>query len=230
MKVLGIILLVLVLLMLMRVGCRVDYSAHGFYLWLKIAWFRIKLLPRKPLTAEQQAAKDKKEADKKAKKRADKAAKEKAVEEAKARGESIPKKKPGDLVWLLEFLNPVFHGLNQLRRKLRIDHMTIMYRIGGAKDPALAAQRYGQVSAGGGALFPLLNATLDVRGWDVDLGIDFSEEKTLVAVSANATYRLGHLLVIVIALAFRALRIYLNHKKETKTKEEANHAGQASNR
>ena len=230
MKVLGVILLVLVLLMFMRVGCRVDYSAQGFNLWLKIAWLRIKLLPKKPLTAEKQAAKDKKDADKKAKKRADKAAKKKAAEEAKARGETLPKKKPGDLVWLLEFLNPVLHGLNQFRRKLRIDHMTITYRIGGAKDPSQAAVRYGQVAAGGGDLFPLLNATLDVRGWDVDLGIDFTEEKTLVAVSANATYRLGQFLVIVIALGLRALRIYLNHKKETKTKEEANHAGQASNR
>lgn len=230
MTALGIILLLLALLMLLRAGCRVEYSVQGFYLWLKIAWFRLRILPKKPLTPEQQANKDKKEAKKKAKKRADKAAKKKAEDEAKARGETVPKTKPGDLLWLLEFLMPVFQCLNQLRRKLRIDHMKLIYRIGGAKDPSQAAVRYGQVSAGGGALFPLLNAALDVRDWDVDLGIDFTQEKTQVAVSANATYHLGHLLVIIIALGIRALRIYLKHKKETTTKEEANHAGQASNR
>lgn len=230
MKILCIVILLLALLMLLRVGCRVEYSADGFFLWLKIAGIRFQLLPKKPLTPEQQEKQEKKEAEKKAKKRAEKAAKQKAKEEAKAKGEAPPKKKPGDLLWLLEFLKPVFQALNQLRRKLRIDHMEITYAIGGADDPSEAAVRYGQVAAGGGALFPLINTVLDIRQWDVDLGIDFTEEKTKVAIGANATYRLGSLLAIVIVLGAKALGIYLKHNKEKDSKEEANHAGQASNR
>ena len=230
MIILGIVVLVIVALMLLRVGCRIEYSANGFFLWLKIAGVRFRLMPGKPLTAEQQAAKDKKDAEKKKKKRTEKESKKRAKAEAKEKGQPLPRKKPGDLLWLLEFLNPAFLALNGLRRKLRIDHMTVVYAIGGGKDPSQAALRYGQVAAGGGALFPLLNAALDVRHWELDLSIDFMEEKTKVAISANATYRLGALLGIVIALGIRALGIYLKHNKETKTKEEANHAGQASNR
>ena len=189
MKILCIVILLLALLMLLRVGCRVEYAADGFFLWLKIAGIRFQLLPKKPLTPAQKEKQEKKEAEKKAKKRAEKAAKQKAKEEAK--GEAPPRKKPGDLLWLLEFLKPVFQALNQLRRKLRIDHMEITYAIGGADDPSEAAVRYGQVAAGGGALFPLINTVLDIRQWDGDLGIDFTEEKTKVAIGANATYRLG---------------------------------------
>ncbi len=54
----------------------------------------------------------------------------------------------------------LYRALGQLRRRLTISLMRIDYSIGGASDPAEAAIRYGIVSAGGGALFPLLNAPL----------------------------------------------------------------------
>lgn len=229
-KITGGVLLVILLLLLVRVGCRVDYSADGLYLWLKIAGFRFVILPKKPLTPEQEAKKQQREKEKKAKKAAEKAAKQKAKEEAKARGEATDKKKPGDLVWLLQFVRPVLTALGRLRRKLRVEHLKVDYAIGGADDPAQAAIRYGQVSAGGGALFPLLNAALDVRDWDVDLHVDFLEEKTKVALSATATYRIGQLLAIVISLGASALAIYWKHKKQTESEEEFKHGRKASDR
>lgn len=224
-KIIGAVVLVIALLMLIRVGCRIEYSAEGFFLWLKIAGFKFLILPKKSLTPEQEAQKAEKDKAKKAEQKAKKLAKKQTAEEAKARGEKPARKKPGELLWLLQFLRPAFHALNQLRRKLRIDHMDITYAIGGAKDPSDAAVKYGQVAAGGGALFPLLNAALDIRDWSVDLGVDFTEEKTKVAVGANATYRIGQLLAIVCSLGMKALVIYLKHKKESNQEEEVKHAG-----
>lgn len=218
-KIIGGILLFFVLLMFVRVGCRVDYSADGLFLWLKVACFRFTILPKKPLTPEQEAEKQRKEKEKKA----EKEAKKKAKKEAKARGEKQEKKKPGDLLWLLQLIQPAFTALNRLRRKLRVDHLKVDYAIGGADDPAAAAVRYGQVAAGGGALFPLLNSVFDVRDWDVDLAVNFLEEKTKVALSATATYRIGQLLAIVISLGVSALSVYWKHKKAVKQEEELKH-------
>lgn len=214
-KIIGGIVLFIVLLMFVRVGCSVNYSADGFYLWLKVFCFRFQLLPTKPLTAQQEAKKRAKGAEKKKKKQAKK--------EAKAKGEQPAKKKPGDLLWLLEFIRPVLTALNGLRRKLRVDRVKIDYAIGGADDPARAALRYGQVSAGGGALFPLLNSALDVREWDIDLHVDFMGEKTKVAISAAAGYRIGQLLAIVIILGIKALAIYFKHNNQVKSEEEHKH-------
>lgn len=220
-KIIGGIVLFFALLMLVRVGCRVDYSAGGLFLWLKVACFRISILPSKPLTPEQEEKKQRKDAEKKAKKKAKKAA-EQAKDEA-------PKEK-GDLKWLLELIGPALKALNRLRRKLRVDHLKLDYAIGGAGDPAQAAIRYGQVSAGGGALFPLLNAALDVRDWDVNLSVDFCEEKSKVALSATATYRIGQLLAIGISLGVKALVVYLKHEKQAEQKEELSNGRKASNR
>lgn len=222
-KIIGGIFLFFFLLMFVRVGCRVDYSADGLFLWLKVLWFRFLLLPSKPMTAQQEAEKQARKKEKEKKKQAEKAAKKKAREEAKARGEQPERKKPGDLLWLLEFIRPILSALNALRRKLRVDRLKIAYAIGGAGDPAQAAIRYGQVSAGGGALFPLLNSALDVRDWDVDLHVDFMEEKTKVAFSAVASYRIGQLLSIVLVLGVKALVIYFKHKNQVKSEEEHKH-------
>ena len=226
----GCIVLLLLLILLIRVGCRFDYSAEGLYLWLKIACFRFVLLPEKPLSPKQEAKKQAKKKLKEDKKKAAKAAKKKAKEEAKARGEKLPQKRPADLLWLLGFVRPATSALNSLRKKLRIDTLKLEYAIAGADDPAKAALRYGQVSAGGGALFPLINGVFDVKEWDVNLYVDFNQSKTKVALSATATYRVGQLLSVAIILGIKALSIYLKHKKEVTSEEEKKDGTKASDR
>lgn len=226
----GCVILFILLVLLLRVGCRFEYSADGTFLWLKVACFRFVLLPSKPLTPRQEAKKQAKQQEKRRKKMAEKAAKKKAKEEAIARGERPKKQSPAELVWLLQFVRPVFTALNSLRRKLRIESIQLEYAIGGADDPAQAALRYGQVSAGGGALFPLVNAVFDVKEWDVDLYVDFNQAKTKVALCATATYRVGQLLGIAIILGIKALSIYLKHKKQVTSEEEKKDGTKASNR
>ncbi len=198
-KIIGCVILVVVLILLVRVGCRVDFSAEGLELELKIACFRIRILP----AAEKKKPKKKKKSKKKKKKK---------KPEKK-------KKSLGELKWLLELISPALNALQGLRRKLRIDHLKVDYCIGGVNDPADAAMKYGIVSSGGGALFPLINAVFDVRDWDLNIGVDFMAEKTCVALRAQATYRIGQLLGIVLQLGWRALCVYAKHQKELKVKK-----------
>ena len=213
----GIVLLVLLVLAL-RVGCRADYSESGLFLWLTVGFLRFQLLPQKP----------KKERRKKRKKQKKQDAQEKKSQ--KAEQETDKAAKPGKLSLLLDLAGPLLRALGQLRRKLRVETIRLNYAIGGADDPAQAAIRYGIVSAGGGALIPLINEAFDVRDWDMHLGVDFDEKESRVALSAQADWRVGQLLHVLIALAIQALPIYRSNQTKTAPKEEQKHGRKASDR
>lgn len=221
--VIGLIVLVIALILLVRVGCRIDYSADGFFLDLKVGCLNIRLVPSKD-DPRKIAKQERKQAKQEQKKR------HKAEEQKGQAEQEKPKRKLGDLLWLVELIRPVLHALSQLRRKLRIEIVSVDYALGGAEDPATAAIRYGIVSAGGGALFPLVNAAFDVRDWEVDLGIDFQSERSMVAVTATGSYRIGQLLGIALSLGFRALSIYLKQKQSQPKQGGTEHGREASNR
>lgn len=219
--IIGCILAFLALLLLLPVGFRADYDAQGLRLRLKVACFRFLLYPGR-------------EKPKKEKKRKEKRAKgdtaQPSQEEQGDKG-----KKPGDLKWLLELIQPGLVALGKLRRKLKITLMRVDYSIGGASDPADAAIRYGIISAGGGVLFPLLNTAFDVRHWDVNVGVDFQREQSLVILAAEGGWRLGTLVRILLTLglcAFQAYRKQQNQKeiKTTTTKEDIHNGRKASDR
>ena len=46
--ILAVIVLVLFLLGQVRVGGRAEFNKEGFFLWIRLGWFQIKLLPSKP--------------------------------------------------------------------------------------------------------------------------------------------------------------------------------------
>lgn len=224
-KITGGILLLFALLLLVRVGCRVDYDADGLTVWLKVACFRFQLLPDRTDQEKKEAKRRRKEQKKARKDRKKDGAKPDTPEK---NGETPPKK--GDLRWLLQLVEPALRALGRLRRRLRVEYVRAGYAIGGAGDPAAAAVKYGAVSAGGGALLPLMNAALDVRDWDLDLSVDFESAETRVALSAAGTYRVGQLIAIMLALAFSALDVYMRHQNQLKKEEELKHGRKASNR
>lgn len=222
----GLIVLFLILILSVRVGCRADYSSDGFFLDLKVAFLRFRLMPPQDdpgKTAKRERRRAKKEQKKKRKQEA-KAASERQT------GQEKPGRKPGDLLWLVKLICPALEALGKLRRKLRVETVAVEYALGGATDPAKAAVQYGIVSAGGGALFPLVNAAFDVRNWEVDLGIDFQSDRSRVAVTAEASYRIGQLLGVVLSLGFRALSIYLKQKQSQPKQGGTEHGREASNR
>ena len=216
----GIVLLVLLVLAL-RVGCRADYSEEGLFLWLTIGTLRFQLLPQKP----------KKERRKKREKQKKQDAQEEKDQKAEQETDKAGKTgKPGKLNLLLDLAEPILRALGQLRRRLRVEGIRLNYVIGGADDPAQAAIRYGIVSAGGGAIIPLINEAFDVRDWDMHLSVDFDAKESRVALSAQADWRVGQLLRILIALAIQALPIYRSNQKKTDPKEEQKHGRKASDR
>ena len=216
----GIVLLVLLVLAL-RVGCRADYSEEGFFLWLTIGALRFQLLPQKPKKERREKREKQKKQD------AQEEKDQKAEQETDKAGKTG---KPGKLNLLLDLAEPILRALGQLRRRLRVEGIRLNYVIGGADDPAQAAIRYGIVSAGGGALIPLINEAFDVRDWDMHLSVDFDEKESRVALSAQADWRVGQLLRILIALAIQALPIYRGNQKKTDPKEEQKHGRKASDR
>lgn len=225
-KIIGGILLFFVLLSLVRVGCRVDYGAGGLVLYLKAACFRFQIIPSRTSPEKAEARRLKREKKKRRK------GQKKGQESAAPAQRTEKSGKKGDLRWLLQLTGPALKALGRLRRRLRVDRLEIDYSIGGAGDPAAAAVKYGKVAAGGGALFPLLNAALDVRDWDVNLGVDFQAEESQVALSAVATYRIGQLAYIALALGFSALSVFMKHQNQSKQpkKEELKHGRKASDR
>lgn len=227
-KIIGGILLFFVLLSLLRVGCRVEYGAGGLILYLKAAFFQFQLIPARKDPEQAEARRRRKEQKKKRKARK-KRRKDTQPEDKRTEAEAGKK---GDLKWLLQLVGPALKALERLRRKVRVDRLEICYSIGGAGDPAVAAVRYGKVSAGGGALLPLLDRALDVREWDVDLGVDFQAEQSRVSLCAVATYRIGQLVCIMFALGISALSAYMKHQNQSKaTKEEVlKHGRKASDR
>lgn len=220
--IIGGILVLLGLLLLLPVGFRADYDAQGLKLRLQVACFRFLLYP-----GQEKPKKEKKARKKQKKEDADQSSEEKRQEDQK--------KKLGNLKWLLELTEPIFRALEQLRRRLKISLMRVDYSIGGASDPAEAAIRYGIVSAGGGALFPLLNTAFDVRRWEVNLGVDFERDQSQVALTAVGTWMLGTLVRILLSFglcAFKAYRKQSNRtdQKRTTTKEDIQNGRKASDR
>lgn len=223
--IIGCVVLFFVLLLLLPVGARIDYSAEGLKLYLKVAFLHFLLYPGK-------------EKVKKSRKEGKKAKKKPGKEGAKPdESEQKQEKKLGNLDWLLDLTKPALRALGQLRRKLKVNLIQVEYCIGGASDPADAAIQYGIISAGGGVLFPLLNTAFDVRNWDVNVGVDFEQEKSRVAMAVQGTWMLGSLIRILFSLGLCALKAYRNRKEETGpatktaiTKEDIQHGRKASDR
>ncbi len=210
------ILLFLVVLLLLRVGVRVIYGDSGLLLYLKVAGLKFLLLPQPPMTEEEKVSKEKKKQAKAARKAAKKKAKQKAKQETGTETESAAPKKKGNLKFLLQLIKPGLQALNRLRHKVQITRLKVDYAIAGADDPAKAAIGYGIVSAGGGALLPLINETFHVSEWDVNVGVDFEKKETCIALDATATLFLGQLLVIAAIFAYQAYMIYNNGSNDTK--------------
>ncbi len=215
--IIGGLLLLIFLLSLLRVGCRIDYAEEGFFLWVTVGAVRFQLIPEK----EKKRKKQKKKV-----KRSSKEVKQASESDVHSMKES--KKKPGKLSVLLEYAKPLLSVLRQLKHSPVVDYISLQYVIGGKNDPAQAAIRYGIVSAGGGALIPLINEAVVVKRWSLQPAVDFDSEDTKAALSAKASCRVGELIFICIRYAKQVLPIYRNGKGQKNPEEEQKHGRKAS--
>ena len=195
-----VIFAVLVLIGCIPVGVDARYNAEGVFLAAKIGPFRLQLLPQKP--------------KKKPKKRKQQ---KKQPEKAPAKA-GTQEKKPNPLLsggvdGLMQLLDLAFDTLGDLRRKLRVNELTLRVLIGGADDPAKAAMGYGRAWAAIGVITPALERLFVIKKRDIRPALDYTISNTQVDAHLVTTITIGRSLALALRAGIRFLKI-LNERKK----------------
>ena len=191
---------VLVLIGCIPVGVDARYSADGVFLTAKLGPFRLQLLPQKP--------------KKKPKKR-----KPQQKQPKKTPAKAGPQeKKPNPLLsggvdGLIQLLDLAFDTLGDLRRKLRVNELTLYVLIGGADDPAKAAMGYGRAWAAIGAITPSLERLFVIKKRDIRPALDYTISNTQIDAHLVTTITIGRSLALALRAGIRFLKI-LNERKK----------------
>ena len=205
MKVLGIIIILLVLLAFIRLGCIVEYSEDGLFLFARAGPIRIKIIPSKRKhKSEKKLLKEKAKAEKKQREKAEKAQKKKAEKESLS-PEAKKEKRGGTVELVKKMLPPVLKAIGRLRRKLVIEHLTLHLTVAG-KDPCDTANLYWKAGAAMGTLTAALENCFDIRQRDLGTAVSFIEDKTRVYAYASIRYRLWELIYIAGGLGISYLK------------------------
>lgn len=195
-----VILAVLVLIGCIPVGVDARYNADGVFLAAKLGPFRLQLLPQKP--------------KKKPKKRKQQ---QKQPEKAPASSEPQEKKSnpliSGGVDGMLQLLDLAFDTLGDLRRKLRVNELTLHVLIGGAEDPAKAAMGYGRAWAAIGAITPSLERLFVIKKRDIRPALDYTISNTQVDAHLVTTITIGRSLALAVHAGIRFLKL-LNERKK----------------
>ena len=195
-----VIFAVLVLIGCIPVGVDARYSADGVFLTAKLGPFRLQLLPQKP--------------KKKPKKRKPQ---QKQPKKTPAKVEP-QEKKPNPLLsggvdGLMQLLDLAFDTLGDLRRKLRVNELTLYVLIGGADDPAKAAMGYGRAWAAIGAITPSLERLFVIKKRDIRPALDYTISNTQIDAHLVTTITIGRSLALALRAGIRFLKI-LNERKK----------------
>ena len=195
-----VILAALVLIGCIPVGVDARYNADGVFLAAKLGPFRLQLLPQKP--------------KKKPKKRKQQ---QKQPEKAPASSEPQEKKSnpllSGGVDGMLQLLDLAFDTLGDLRRKLRVNELTLHVLIGGAEDPAKAAMGYGRAWAAIGAITPSLERLFVIKKRDIRPALDYTISNTQVDAHLVTTITIGRSLALAVHAGIRFLKL-LNERKK----------------
>ena len=155
--IIGIIILVLLLLALLRVGVNAVYDEDGFYAAACIGPIHVRLTGRGKRSSQKSEKK-----------------------------EPVGKKKGGTVETMKSLLPDVLEALRRLRRKLRVDRLTLCYTAAG-DDPMKVAVEYGAGQAFMGMIVPVLENNLNVKKRDLTVRADFESEKSSIYLDAKVT-------------------------------------------
>lgn len=195
-----VIFAVLVLVGCIPVGVDARYSADGVFLTAKLGPFRLQLLPQKPKKKPQKRKPQQKQPKK---------------TPAKVEPQE---KKPNPLLsggvdGLMQLLDLAFDTLGDLRRKLRVNELTLYVLIGGADDPAKAAMGYGRAWAAIGAITPSLERLFVIKKRDIRPALDYTISNTQIDAHLVTTITIGRSLALALRAGIRFLKI-LNERKK----------------
>lgn len=194
-------IVLLVLAVLDFIGCilvGVDVGFDGeVLLAIKIGFIRVRILPSKPKKPKKQKKKQP-------------AAKKPAQKPAAA-----PKKPlfSGDPKELRALLQLGVQTLGDLRRKLRVEVLTLFVYFGGGDDPAKNAIAYGRAWAVIGSITPLLDQLFVIQKRQIEPRFAPQEDKLRVEGRIVLTITIGRALALGIRAGLGFLRIVSNKKK-----------------
>ena len=200
-----VILAVLVLIGCIPVGVDAAYGEGSVLLSAKIGFFRLQILPAKP-------KKPKKSKKPKQQKPAASSAPSAAPD---APAEPAAKKKlalPGGLNGILRLVNLALSTLGDLRRKLRVEELTLHVTFAG-DDPADAALHYGQAWAAVGALMPALDRLFVIKKRDICPILDYNREQMSVDAHLILTITIGRALALGLKAGLGFLKLLNDSKK-----------------
>ena len=206
-----VILAVLVLIGCIPVGVDAAYGEGGVLLSAKIGFFKLQILSAKP-----------KKPEKPKKPKQQKPAASSAPSAAPdAPAEPAAKKKlalPGGLNGILRLVNLALSTLGDLRRKLRVEELTLHVTFAG-DDPADAALHYGQAWAAVGALMPALDRLFVIKKRDIRPILDYNREQMSVDAHLILTITIGRALALGLKAGLGFLKLLNDSKKAVRTHE-----------
>ena len=202
--VLAVIVLVLFLIGQVRLGGQAEFSAEGFFLWVRLGKLRIKILPAKPKEEKEEKPKKKK--------------KPKRPKEEKE-PTPLPEKIGGALEYAKELLPVALEAAGGLLRGLRVDVLRLELTAG-SPDPADAAMVYGQANAALGALWHPLTRAFKVKDGSARVKLDFDAPGMTVYGIAGLSIKLGTVVWIGFLAGFKALFGALAARKRLKLKRQ----------
>ena len=199
--ILGILAFLLVWLCLTRVGAQVTLSGGSTVVDVRFGLFHFRVFPgkQKPKASKEQDA----EKTEKPKKKQEK--------------QPLPKPTFSDIKDAVGTLwPPLKRALDRTRRGIRIHPLTVSLILGGADDPAAAAEQYGYLQAAIWTGMPVLEKVLDIPDPRIHTDIDFDAPEPLIEGTVGVTARIGTLLGVGLSVAIPALRWFLRFRKKAK--------------
>ena len=199
-----ITLAILFLLAILPLGASVLYDEGGARVRIVAGPLKIQVFPLK-----KKPKKDKPKQDKPKKEKPPK-----PVHEPGEPGYSAePEKKGGSWTDFLPLVRVALDLLNDLRRKLRVNHLKLHLTMA-ADDPCDLAVNYGRMNASLAGLLTQLERFLVIKKRSVHVDCDFTATQTVILARLDLTITLGRILSIAVVYGIRALMTYLKIKKQ----------------
>lgn len=207
--ILAAVVLVLFLIGQVRVGGRAAFNADGFFLWIRLGRFSIKILPMTPKAEKPPKPQKPKKPKKKREPRKPKKEKPPVP---------LPEKLGGALEYAQALLPVALEAAKGMWRGLRVDKLELELTAGGG-DPADAAMLYGQANAALGALWHPLTKAFHVKDGAARVKLDFDAPGTTVYGQASLSVKIGTVVWIGLRAGVKALFGALAARKRLKTKQ-----------
>ena len=199
-----ITLAILILLAILPLGASVLYDAEGVRVRVVAGPLKLQVFPLKKKPKKDKPKKDKPKKEKK---------KKPAPEPGEPGYSAEPAKKGGSWTDFLPLVRVALDLLNDLRRKLRVNHLKLHLTMA-ADDPCDLAVNYGRMNASLAGLLTQLERFLVIKKRSVHVDCDFTASETVILARLDLTITLGRILSIAVVYGIRALMTYLKIKKQ----------------